>query len=296
MQSSVNLRGLTWQEVELTGPATCDLEELEAYLSAFKVGGWVVEAEPPHWRWVLYMPCVGRWRARWEELLAGLAQLGVAARVRQNIVDEDWAECWKRYYHPLRFGRHLVVCPSWERATFQAAEGDKVLVLDPGMAFGTGSHATTALCLELLEKYLPQLHPPRLLDVGTGSGILALAAALLGVPQIVASDSDPVAVKVAQENCELNKLEDRIEILEFIGVPLDQGTFPVVCANLVASLLCRLSAPLAQALTPQGVLIASGIVLEREEEVVEAMAQEGLVVKERCLREGWVALVLGKKD
>ena len=290
MESTASLRGLTWQELDITAEAGL-ASELDVYLTSFQLGGWVVEAELPQLKWVVYLPCTGNWEECYSRLVQGLQELGAQIKQRRSLVDEDWANCWKQYYHPQRFGKQLVVCPSWEK--FSAEAGDKVITLDPGMAFGTGAHATTAMCLEMLERVFSQeVKPEAVLDVGTGSGILAIAARLLGAGRIVASDSDPVAVKTAGENFQINGLNTDCEILQYVGVPQKWGAFPLVCANLVASLLVRLARPLSEVVEPQGQLVASGIVQERAEEVIDAFSQVGLQVKDRIDSGDWVCLLL----
>ena len=292
MQSSASLRGLTWQELEITGSPDIACE-LDAFLTSCQLGGWVVEAEEPQLCWIVYLPCTGNWEERFSKVLHGVRELGGDCQFRKNIVDEDWANCWKQFYHPMRFGQHIVVCPFWEE--FKPEEGDKVITLDPGMAFGTGAHASTAMCLEMLERVYAKNVPDRILDVGTGSGILAIAARLLGSRLIVASDSDPVAVKAARENFAANHLNEDCDLFEYVGVPLEKGRFPLVCANLVASLLCRLAADLVKATLPGGQLVLSGIVQERADEVIEAFADEGAKVVDRIDKDDWVCLLVQAK-
>ncbi|MGM9999335.1 MAG: 50S ribosomal protein L11 methyltransferase [Candidatus Bruticola sp.] len=292
MQSSASLRGLTWQELEIiAAPEVAD--ELDAFLTSCQLGGWVVEAEEPQLRWIVYLPCTEKWEDRLSLIVNGVRAVGGECHTRGSIVDEDWANCWKQFYHPMRFGRHIVVCPSWEE--FIPEEGDKVITLDPGMAFGTGAHASTAMCLEMMERVYSDGVPDSVLDVGTGSGILAVAARLLGSTCITASDSDPVAVKAARKNFAANNLTSHCDLFEYVGVPLEKGRFPLVCANLVASLLCRLASDLLKVVLPGGHLIVSGIVQERAEEVIEAFADEGAEVADRIDKDDWVCLLLKNK-
>ncbi|MGM9992673.1 MAG: 50S ribosomal protein L11 methyltransferase [Candidatus Bruticola sp.] len=292
MQSSASLRGLTWQELEITAaPEIAD--ELDTFLTSCRLGGWVVEAEEPQLCWIVYLPCTEKWEERLSLIIDGVRALGGECRTRSSIVDEDWANCWKQFYHPMRFGCHIVVCPSWEE--FKPEEGDKIITLDPGMAFGTGAHASTAMCLEMMERVYSSRVPDSMLDVGTGSGILAIAARLLGSTYITASDSDPVAVKAAKDNFTANNLISSCDLFEYVGVPLEKGCFPLVCANLVASLLCRLASDLTKVVAPEGLLIVSGIVQERAEDVIEAFADEGAEVADRIDKDDWVCLLLRKK-
>ena len=202
-----------------------------------------------------------------------------------NLREEDWATAWKRYYHPLEVSPRLAICPSWE--AFSPREGQIVLRLDPGMAFGTGTHETTRLCLELLEAALrPGMS---MLDVGCGSGILAIAAKMLGSGETVAADIDPLAVRVAAENAERN------------GVSLDlrcgdlaeqvSGTFDVVCANIVADAIIRLAPSLPALMKPSSAFIASGIIAERRADVETALRAAGLCPKEAREDKGWCAVL-----
>lgn len=199
------------------------------------------------------------------------------------IRDEDWATGWRQHFTPTRIGRHLVIKPTWE--PFTPEPGDLVIELDPGMAFGTGTHPTTRLCLEALEKLG---HQDRVLDVGTGSGILAIAAVRLGARQVIGTDIDPDAVVVAGENCTLNDVE-----VELITTPLAliPGRFDVVLANILAEDLVRMAGDLAAKVAPGGHLILSGILTEREAFVIEGFSRSGIVL-EATSREGeWSCLV-----
>jgi ribosomal protein L11 methyltransferase len=180
------------------------------------------------------------------------------------VNSEDWSSSWKVHFKPIRVGKHLLIVPTWEEAA--QLPGDLVLRIDPGMAFGTGGHETTRLCLELLEQVMEKSDPtvaPSLLDLGTGSGILAMAASLLGAGRILALDIDPDAVDVARENLALNQLSDRIECGT---VPLESLTerFDIILANILAEELVRLAPHLTARLNTGGSLILSGILAEKE--------------------------------
>jgi len=181
------------------------------------------------------------------------------------VNSEDWSSSWKVHFKPLRIGKRLLIVPTWEEVV--EVPGDLVLRIDPGMAFGTGGHETTRLCLELLEQLMENRVPtssPSLLDLGTGSGILAMAASLLGCGRILALDIDPDAVTVARENLALNHLSDSIECGT---VPLESLTekFDIILANILAEELVRLASYLADRLQPGGSLILSGILAEKEQ-------------------------------
>lgn len=291
LSSTADLRGLVWKELVISAPDEL-AAELEIFLTDCRLGGWVVEAEVPELRWAVYLPCESDWEERLQKVADGVRSLGGRLEIRKNVVDEDWANCWKEFYHVKRIGKHVVICPSWE--SFEADKDDKVILLDPGMAFGTGCHASTAMCLEMIEYVFSEYAPSSVLDVGTGSGILAVAAARFGCERLLASDSDPVAVRAAGENFRLNGLDGFPEVLEYVGVPLHKGKFKLICANLVASLLCRLAEELQEALDEGGVLICSGIVSERSAEVIEEFAQYGLRELRRLEEDEWVCLLLGR--
>ena len=180
--------------------------------------------------------------------------------------EEDWATSWKAHFKPLAVGQRLLVTPSWE--TGGQDEERAIIVLDPGMAFGTGGHETTRLCLECLEGLLvpapPALSTVKILDLGTGSGILAIAAAKLGAMQIDAVDIDPQAVVVAEENCTLNKVAKQISCS---STPLEQlgDGYGIILANILAEELVRMAPGIVSRMAPGGSLILSGILAEREE-------------------------------
>ena len=202
-----------------------------------------------------------------------------------NVNEEDWSNAWKKYYHPVRVGERLVVCPSWEE--YQPQQGDVMLTLNPGMAFGTGTHDTTRLCMELLEKYITP--EDSVLDVGCGSGILAITAALLGAKEIKGCDIDEVAVKVAGENAALNKVADRIAFHKGDLTSQVEGSFQLICANI------RLSRDVGKYLAQDGIFITSGIIDTREQDVQDALAANGFTVIERRTSGGWVALACKAK-
>jgi ribosomal protein L11 methyltransferase len=211
------------------------------------------------------------------------------------VHEEDWAEAWKEHFPVLRVGRRLVIRPTWRE--HDATDQEVVISLDPGMAFGTGLHPTTRLCLARIEKLAERdlIDGASLLDVGCGSGILAITAALLGARPVLGVDTDPLAVETTLKNAALNGLQ--ISARQG-SVPLGDNdqTFDVVLANLVASLLIDLSRALAESVRPGGTLVASGIFSDRETEVRSAFesvalrvvgdSREGDWVALECLREG----------
>ena len=211
----------------------------------------------------------------------GLGTLEVSL---QGVKEEDWAENWKQYYKPFRLGRHMVVKPTWEPWDTQA--DDLIIEIDPGMAFGTGTHETTAMCVGLIEKYY---QGGSLLDVGTGSGILAIAAARLGAKDIVAVDIDPDAVRVAKENVEHNGLAHLIDVRKGDLLQGLSQRFDFAAANILAPVIYMLAAPLKAHLTPDGRFICSGIIAEAEDEVNAALLSAGYIIDEITRKGDWVA-------
>lgn len=217
----------------------------------------------------------------WLGFDAGKRELEIA-----NVREEDWAENWKKYYKPFRVGRHLVVRPVWEKYEPQA--GDKIISIDPGMAFGNGTHETTSMCLGLVEDYIKPGY--EVLDVGTGSGILAIASVLMGAQSALGVDLDPVAVRVANENIERNGLSDRVhaqvgDLVKGIDTQAD-----VVFANIIADAVIMLSRAVRAHMKPGGVFICSGIILEREQDVLDALSEAGFTVDRIEHRGEWSAI------
>lgn len=222
-----------------------------------------------------------------------LRQIGPVGELQTRIVvEEDWANAWKEHFHVRRFGRRFIVKPSWQE--YEPAPQDLVIHLDPGMAFGTGAHPSTELVLTLMEDV--EFTGARVLDAGAGSGILAIGAALLGAARIDAVEVDPYAVKTLIANVELNGLSDRIAaIIGPVGsVILADATYDVVLANMIARILIEDAKALTAQLAPHGVLIASGVIVEREAEVVEAYRARGFEVVRRAQGGDWVTLRFGR--
>jgi ribosomal protein L11 methyltransferase len=208
-----------------------------------------------------------------------------------TLEEEDWLEGWKLHFKPLRVGRHLIVAPTWEEV--HPGPGDRVIRLDPGRAFGTGHHETTRLCLEWLEEWAKgqQASQPRsLLDVGTGSGILAITAALLGFHPITAVDNDPEAIEVAKENIRLNGVADSITLRPGSVGEL-HSRFDVVMANIQASPLVEMADLLASCLNDSARLVLSGILLDQGEQVQVAYEAKGLKLHCRAIAGEWCLLV-----
>lgn len=197
--------------------------------------------------------------------------MGKLTSSTHSIDEEDWAESWKKSYKPFRLGRHMVIKPGWEK--FDPEEGDHVIEIDPGMAFGTGTHETTGMCVELIEKYVkPGMN---VIDIGTGTGILAIAAAHMGARDVLATDLDHMAVKVAAENVKINGFDGVIrtrcgDLLEAVDEVAD-----VVVANIIADVIKMLAEPVRAHIADGGRFICSGIARERKDEVIEALVAAG---------------------
>jgi ribosomal protein L11 methyltransferase len=216
------------------------------------------------------------------------------------VDDEDWANAWKQYFKPLRISPRLTIKPTWE--PYEPGPGEVILELDPGMAFGTGTHATTALCLQTLEQVIRGGED--VIDVGTGSGILAVAAAKLGARHVLALDLDPVAVSSATENAKLNGLEERItvrrsDLLHAIreGQEAEPGVnipVQIVVANILAEIIVRFVSDVYRVLEPGGIYIASGIIGSKAGEVREALETAGFTVIGETTDQDWVVLTARK--
>ncbi len=206
-----------------------------------------------------------------------------------NLPEEDWQSGWKQYYKPIHVER-LVVVPLWEN--YDAAPGETVMKIDPGMAFGTGAHETTRLCLKALTK--TDLAGKTLLDVGCGSGILSIGGVLLGAERAFGCDIDQLAVEVARRNAALNGLEDKTAYAAGDLLSVVEGQYPIVVANIVADVILTLLKDLHQVLLPDGLFIASGIIDDRKDELVSAIKAAGLTIENIEEERGWVAITSRK--
>lgn len=203
------------------------------------------------------------------------------------VDDEDWKDNWKEYFKPARVTDRIVIKPSWEDYAKEKVD-DLIIEIDPGMAFGTGTHATTSLCLKLLEKHLKK--GDAVLDVGCGSGILAIASALLGAEKTLGIEIDPIAVAISKENVDLNKLVQKIEIQEGDLTKGIDFKGDMVVANLMADLVIMLSEDVAKHLKQEGIYISSGILIEKQAQVVEKISRSGFEIIEILEQDGWCAI------
>ena len=210
-----------------------------------------------------------------------------------NLCEDDWAESWKQYYKPIKVGERLVIVPMWEK--YDAAEHEIIVRMDPGMAFGTGTHETTRLCASLLEEYVTP--GCTMMDVGCGSGILAICASKLGAGMCRAYDIDEVAVRIAAENVKDNGLTNIVckksDLLA--QAEKQEGGYHVICANIVADVIIRMLPDIGAFMSESTVLILSGIIDERESDVQVALQANGFDVAKTCHENGWCALAVCKK-
>ncbi|MDN4594786.1 50S ribosomal protein L11 methyltransferase [Polycladomyces subterraneus] len=216
---------------------------------------------------------------------------GPARVTTRKLAEESWSEAWKAYYKPVRISKRMIVKPVWE--SYEPVHDDEVIIeLDPGMAFGTGTHPTTTLCLQLLEHYIP--HRGSVIDVGCGSGILSVAAAKLGAESVLALDLDDVAVTSAEANVRLNGVQDRVRVRQGDLLRGVTGQSDLVVANILAEIIVRMLPDVPRVLKDSGHLIVSGVIQVKEQLVRSEMEKQGLQIVE-AIRDGdWVAIVAKK--
>lgn len=212
---------------------------------------------------------------------AGLGEVTTA-----EVFEEDWSTAWKQYYKPVKIGENIVIKPSWE--SYKGEEGEQVIELDPGMAFGTGTHETTQLCIKLLEKHVRR--GDIVIDIGSGTGILGIVAAKLGSKKVIGVDIDPLAIKVAKENIMINQVEDMFKIRE--GYLFDQvkEKGDIVVANIVTDVILNLIKDIRSYLNDGGIFIASGIILDRFEDLKLALEGDNIKILSVEKMGEWIAL------
>lgn len=230
-----------------------------------------------------------------EEIKLAIANLvNFDINIGENILtlcevdEEDWATAWKQYYHPVKISERFTIVPTWEE--YAPVSTDELIIeLDPGMAFGTGTHPTTVMCLQALEKVVST--GDTVIDVGTGSGVLSIGAAMLGAQKVHALDLDEVAVTAARENVALNKVDDVVQV--FHGNLLDTVKEPadVVVANILAEIIVTFTDDAFSIVKPGGVYVTSGIIGAKKDEVKEALEKSGFAIEEVLMMEDWVAIV-----
>lgn len=288
---------MKWAEIQVETTAQAQ-DAITNLMMDNGCGGTVTEGEAPV---VIrcYLPVDDRLEDRLLSIKARINELpgfGLEPGSRDVTVkyaeDQDWAETWKQYFHTTRVGKRFVIKPVWEE--YERKQGDIVIEMDPGMAFGTGYHPTTQLCLKMLEKYMR----PRasVVDFGTGSGILAIAAAKMRASLVIAFDMDEVAVQAARENVIRNDVQEVIEVHrtdnpKFISLRVD-----IVLANLIADVIIANADALSNLLRPGGILIASGVVRERKMEVGQALRSVGFDIIEAPRDGEWVAIIAHRAE
>jgi ribosomal protein L11 methyltransferase len=270
MQPQTKPKATTWWQLKIPVPASAADDAGASLIEAGALGVLTLEGLPSTAILACYDGADASGIDLVDDAVAALASVGVQVaadaieKSQQN--DANWAERWKQYFKPMKFGRRLWIVPSWDN-TFENPTGSLVLVLDPGTAFGTGQHATTALCLRAVELYFEGIpasvrRKTRVLDVGCGTGVLGLAAAKLGAGEVLGIDNDPLAVDATQMNA--------TAVMRGEATPLGDvpGTFHLVIANILAPTLIAMAPMLLRRLAPQGQLLLSGILREQADEVI----------------------------
>ena len=210
-----------------------------------------------------------------------------------EVFENDWANAWKKYYKPVKVGQKVVIKPTWEGYELQDSS-EVVVEMDPGMAFGTGTHETTKMCIQLLENYVSR--NSQVLDIGCGSGILGITALKLGAQNCMAVDIDENAVRVAKENARVNNVSDKMDSKAGNLVDIVIDTYDVVVANIIADIIIHLSGIVKPFLKENGVFIASGIINDRYEEVKENLLKNGFAIKEESFMGEWVAVAVTRRE
>ncbi|WP_232695386.1 50S ribosomal protein L11 methyltransferase [Brevibacillus daliensis] len=231
-------------------------------------------------------------KSQLDELLTYGLDIGKGTVTLTEIHEDDWATAWKKYYKPVKISDRITITPIWE--DYQPAHSDELIIeMDPGMAFGTGTHPTTVLCIRAIEKYITA--GDKVYDVGTGTGILSIAAAKLGADSIIAMDLDEIAVRSADANCEINKVSSQVHVKQNNLLDGVTDQVELVVANILAEVIVRFTDDVERVLLPGGTFIASGIIGAREADVKNALADSNLEVIETVYMEDWVAIVAKKR-
>lgn len=213
--------------------------------------------------------------------------------IKAGLIDEiDWENEWKKYFHNFKVGKNFFIVPSWEYADVDIADSDRVIKIDPGMAFGTGDHATTSLCLTFLEDVIKP--SDKVIDVGTGSGILSIGAYLLGAETIKATDIDDLSLQVSKENFALNGCRDNITVMPGDLLKDETDKYDVIVANILAHIIDDMIDDAYELLNDNGRFIASGIIVEKRDDITAHMKQCGFTVIDVLEEDGWVAILAEK--
>ena len=232
-------------------------------------------------------------KKRIHELTDYALNAGETVIIVQERKDEDWTTNWHKFFKPLEIGEKFIIAPSWENPEEKER---KIIRIDPGMAFGIGSHETTRLCIEQMEKHIGgNLQGKRMLDIGTGTGILAIAAAHLGIEDIVAVDIDPVAVEAARENIRINQVGDKVEVLQGDMTENVRGSFSIITANLIHNLVIKLLPSLPPFLEEDAITILSGIIMKKRDLVLSKIYELGFELIDEQVLNDWVAFVVKRK-
>lgn len=204
-----------------------------------------------------------------------------------EVDEKDWAEAWKKYYKPKKIGEKVVIVPTWEE--YEREENDIIVELDPGMAFGTGTHETTSMCIKQLEKYIKPDYT--VFDVGCGSGILSIVSAKLGAKKVIAVDIDEVPIRVSKENIDLNSVSDIVDVRRGNLLDVVDEKAELIVSNIIAEIIVELSKDIVNYLNPNGIFIASGIITEKKDMVIEALEKEGFNIMHVDIMKDWVCIV-----
>lgn len=287
---------MNWQEVKVK-IAKEAAEAVAHYLQENSKHGVVVKENEDYMEITAYYPADDSFSKSLRDLKEWVKDLkkfgletGKVKYCLQLTAEEDWATSWQSFFKPLYLGDRFLICPGWE----DCDDDERIIIkIDPGMAFGVGSHETTELSIQLLEKYI-STQTVKMLDIGTGTGILSIVAAHLGVDNILGIDIDRAAVKAARENIVINNVSDNVTVIQGDLTEGISGRFPLIIANLLPDIIERLLKTVVSLMEREGLLILSGIIDTKKDKIINLARGEGLSVIEQCSLGEWVSLVLGK--
>jgi ribosomal protein L11 methyltransferase len=219
--------------------------------------------------------------------------IGINKVTISEVNEEEWATAWKKYYHPVKISERFTIVPTWE--VYKPVNSDELIIeLDPGMAFGTGTHPTTVMCIQALERTVKQ--GDQVIDVGTGSGVLSIAAAMLGSEKTRAFDLDEVAVRSARLNIKLNKVNEAVSVAQNNLLDnVEENSADVVVANILAEVILRFTDDAARVVKPGGCFITSGIINAKKDLIKDDLIRAGFTIEETLVMEDWVAIIARKK-